>query len=303
MKLKKYQKRAIKSIKQYLDELKDFRSNPRNAFISIKSSEEDIIKYHEPFEHIPFICIKIPTGGGKTLVACHSVIEIMTNYLKEKLDKGIVMWFVPSEAIKTQTLKKLKDHRDIHRKALNEIFDNNIKIFSNEEALKIKKQDIGDNLCIIISSLDAFRKDKALQNKYKVYKENGELLPHFENLKSEEGLRKDESGIIYSLDNVIRKSNPLIIIDEGHKTKTSLSIEFLKDLNPAFIVEYTATPRYGSNILVEVQSQELKQEQMVKIPIILESSREWKKVIDDGFVQRGELVKICHMQMIGMQEN
>src|SRR3989344_1117028 len=206
MELKKYQKKAVERINEYLSELNEYRGNPRKAFISITSREKESVKYHEDFGDTPFICVKIPTGGGKTFVACHSVIEIMTNYLKEKLDKGIVMWFVPSEAIKTQTLKKFKDSKDIHRKVLNEAFGNNVKIFSNEEALRIKKQDVEDNLCIIVASLEAFR--------------------------------KDESGVVYSLANVIIKSNPLIVIDEGHKTKTILSIDFLKDLNPSFIIEY-----------------------------------------------------------------
>ena len=83
------------------------------------------------------------------------------------------MWFVPSEAIKSQTLKKFRDRKDPHRKSLDEYFDNNVKIFSNEEALRITKGDVEDNICIIVSSLDAFRKEKTLQNKYKVYKENG----------------------------------------------------------------------------------------------------------------------------------
>lgn len=293
MELKKYQKKAVERINEYLAQLNEFRGNPRNAFISIISKEKESFKYHEDFGDTPFVCVKIPTGGGKTFVACHSVIEIMTNYLKEKLDKGIVMWFVPSEAIKTQTLKKFKDSKDIHRKVLNEAFGNNVKIFSNEEALRIKKQDVEDNLCIVIASLEAFRKEAEKRGNYKVYKENGELIQHFENLQSDEGLEKDESGVIYSLANVIRKSNPLIVIDEGHKTKTVLSIDFLKDLNPSFIIEYTATPRVGSNVLVEIPSQDLKEEQMVKIPIVLESSREWTKAIDDGFVQRLELEKIA----------
>ena len=103
----------------------------------------------------------------------------MDSFLKEKMGRGIVMWFVPSEAIKSQTLRKFKDRKDMHRKIMDEYFDNNVKIFSNEEALKIRKEDVEDNLCIIVSSLDAFRKEKTLQNKYKVYQENGALIKPF----------------------------------------------------------------------------------------------------------------------------
>ena len=294
MPLKKYQQKSIETLKEYLETLKQFNGNPKNAFISVVSSERDEgLNYNDKyFDETPFVCMKIPTGGGKTLVACHSVIEIMDKYLPEKMDKGIILWFAPTEAIKSQTLKKLKDPQDIHRKALNEAFDNNIKIFSNEEALRMRKHETEDNLCIIIASLDAFRKEKQKRGDYRVYRENGELLSFFQDEKEKNYLEKDDSGVIYSLANVIRLYNPLIIVDEGHKTQTKISIDFLKDLNPSFLVEYTATPRKGSNILVNISSQELKQEEMVKIPLVLESKRDWKEVIDDGYLQRKELEKI-----------
>ncbi|PIP86638.1 hypothetical protein COW82_01010 [Candidatus Campbellbacteria bacterium CG22_combo_CG10-13_8_21_14_all_43_18] len=249
--------------------------------------------YHaEAFGEVPFVCIKIPTGGGKTLVGCHAVEKIMAGALQHKLDRGIVLWFTPSEAIKTQTLKKFKDRKDWHRRVLDEAFDNSVKVFSNEEALSIRKEDVNDNLCIVISSLEAFRKEKSLQNKYKVYQENGTLLTHFENIDEPDYLERDSEGsVINSLANVVRLSNSLIVIDEGHKTTTKLSIDFLKDLNPSFIVEYTATPRSESNILVEIHASELKDEQMVKIPIVLESSAQWQNSVTRGIEKRIELEK------------
>ena len=288
MELKKYQQKALDKIKDYLVELNKF--GPKHAFISIKGD-----KYQDDFfgDKVPFVCIKIPTGGGKTLVGCNAITIILDFFLKEKMGRGIVMWFVPSEAIKSQTLRKFKDRKDIHRKILDEYFDNNVKIFSNEESLKIRKEDIDDNLCIIISSLDAFRKEKTLQTKYKVYQENGALINHFENIEESNKLEKDESGIIKSLANVIRLENPLIVIDEGHKTKTELSVIFLKDLNPSFVIEYTATPRAESNILVDIHSSELKDEEMVKLPLVLESHTQWQTAILQGALRREELEKIA----------
>ena len=286
--LKIYQQKALDKLKEFLNDL--IREKPDIAFIHIAKQP-----YKDQFfgTEIPFVCVKIPTGGGKTLVGCHSVTEIMDSFLKEKMGRGIAMWFVPSEAIKSQTLKKFKDRGDMHRKILDEYFDNNVKIFSNEEALRMKKSDIEDNLCIIISSLDAFRKEKTLQAKYKVYQENGALIEHFENIEESKLLEKDDSGVIKSLANVIRLNNPLIIIDEGHKTKTQLSIDFLKELNPSFIIEYTATPRAESNILVEIHSSELKEENMVKLPLVLESHTQWQNAVRQGTLQREELEKMA----------
>jgi len=286
MKLKKYQQSALDTLKSYLQELN--KVGPKYAFMGITDRPYD----SSFFKDVPFVCIKIPTGGGKTLVGCHAVNEIMCSVLKHKMDRGIVMWFVPSEAIKTQTLNKFKDRNDWHRQVLDEAFQNNVRIFSNEEALSIRKSDVQNNICIIIASLEAFRKEKTLQKKYKVYKENGTLLSHFENIDDRDDLERDEENtIINSLANVVRMDNPLIVIDEGHKTQTKLSVDFLNDLNPSFVIEYTATPRSSSNILVDISATELKEEEMVKIPLVLESAAQWQNAVSRGLERRKELEK------------
>jgi superfamily II DNA or RNA helicase len=287
MQLKKYQQSALDTLRVYLQTLQQVGSAKR-SFIEVTGEP-----YNDKFfGEIPFVCVKIPTGGGKTLVATESVAAIYRLVMQSKMDKGIVLWFVPSEAIKTQTLNKFKDKKDWHRKVLDDSFENNVRIFSNEEALRIRKEDIEDNLCIIVSSLEAFRKDKKLQSKYKVYQENGSLLDHFQNISDDSSLEKDEEGtVIYSLANLIRMNNPLVVIDEGHRTQTQLSVDFLKDLNPSFIVEYTATPRSGSNILVNVLAADLKDEQMVKLPIVLESANQWELALARGLEKLDELEK------------
>lgn len=286
MKFKTYQQNAIDTLDQFLGLLKKMKA--RHAFNEITEKNYN----HQWFNDTPFVCLRMPTGAGKTLVACKSVERIMSTTLQHKMDTGIVMWFVPSDSIKVQTLKKLRDPKDWHFEVLNEGFDTKFKVFSNEEALAITPEDVRNNLCIIVASLDAFRKDAKIQNKYKVYKENGALMDHFQNLKDESMLEKDSAGtVVNSLANVIRKSNPLIVIDEGHHTQTDLSIAFLSDLKPSFIIEFTATPREGSNVLVHTSASELKIEEMVKIPIVLESRTQWEQVVSDGIMKRNELEK------------
>lgn len=288
MQLKKYQQRTIERLEEFLQELRKHGAKRAFMYITEKPYKS------ESFGEVPFVCIKIPTGGGKTLVGCEAVGKIMSIALQDKLDRGIVLWFTPSEAIKTQTLKKLKNRKDWHRRMLDEGFENNVKVFSNEEALSIRKEDVDDNLCIVISSLDAFRRDKTKQAKYKVYQENGALLDHFQNIQETDALElDDEKTVINSLANVVRMSNPLVVVDEGHKTTSKLSIDFLKDLNPSFIIEYSATPRSNSNILVDISASELKAEQMVKIPLVLESVARWENVLESGIEKRNELEKIA----------
>lgn len=284
MKLKRYQESAIETLDQFLELIKKIK--PRHAFNELTNQ----LYNHEWFGDVPFVCVRIPTGGGKTLVACKAVEKIMSTVLQNKMDTGIVMWFVPSDSIKTQTLKKFKDQKDWHYESLNQSFNTKFKVYSNEEALTISPEDVRNNLCIVVASLDAFRKDATVQKKYKVYKENGSLMDHFQNLKDETVLEKDgESTVINSLANVIRKNNPLIVIDEGHHTQTELSVEMLSGLNPSFIIEFTATPRQWSNVLVKIGASELKIEEMVKIPIVLESRSQWEQVVLDGIKKRDEL--------------
>ena len=282
MKLKRYQENAIETLDQFLELLKKIK--PRHAFNEITEQTYN----HEWFNDVPFVCIRIPTGGGKTLVGCKAVERITSAAFHR--DTGIVMWFVPSDSIKTQTLKKFKDANDWHYETLNDSFDTKFKVFSNEEALEITPEDVRNNLCIIVASLDAFRKDAKIQSKYKVYQENGSLMDHFQNLKDDSALEKDKAAmVINSLANVIRKNRPLIVIDEGHHTQTELSVEMLSGLKPSFIIEFTATPREGSNVLVRTSASELKIEDMVKIPIVLESRTQWEQVVADGIAKRDEL--------------
>ncbi|MEI8270346.1 MAG: DEAD/DEAH box helicase family protein [bacterium] len=287
MKLKKYQESAIEKLEEFMVLLKKPNLNADLAFHIITGET-----YNKRYVDVPFVCMKIPTGGGKTLVGCKSVERIMSITLQHKMDTGIVMWFVPSDAIKTQTLKKFKDSKDWHYEMLNESFDTKFKVFSNEEALTITPEDVRNNLCIIVASVVAFRHETSIQNKYKVYKENGSLMDHFQNIKDDKDLEKDKEGsVINSLANVIRKNSPLVVIDEGHRTSGELSIEFLSELKPSFVIEFTATPREGSNILVNTSASELKIEEMVKIPIVLESRSQWEQVMSDGLMKREELEK------------
>lgn len=300
LQLKSYQQRTLDELKEFLVDTNKLVSisqlEPEKAFKLVFSlkNEETPYKSLQDLVNVPYVCIKIPTGGGKTLVASYSLPIILDNYLQDKNGKGLVLWFVPSEAIRTQTLKNLKDRQHPYRKVLDEKLSNNIKVLAIEEAMSIQKQDLQNNLCIVVASLQAFRRtDKQW---LKVFQNNGSLLSHFENLVEDTGfLDKDEEGqITYSFGNVIKINNPLVILDEGHNAQTLLSFEMLKLLNPSFILEYTATPRSESNVLVNIGANELKAEKMVKIPIYLSNVSQWQEALRDGVKQRHDLEKMAN---------
>lgn len=297
--LKSYQQRALDELKEFLTDTNKLvsvsRLEPEKALKLVFSLKNEEVSYKSILDltNTPYLCIKIPTGGGKTLVASHSLSIIFDNYLQDKNGKGLVMWFVPSDAIRTQTLLNLQNRQHPYREVLDSKFGNNVKVFTLEEALSIQKSDLQNNLCIVVASLQAFRRtDKQW---LKVFQNNGALLSHFENLvENTDFLDKDEDNeTIYSLGNVIKINNPLVILDEGHNVQTSLSFDMLRLLNPSLILEYTATPRSESNVLVNVLASELKAEKMVKIPIYLSNVTQWQEAIRDGVEQLKKLEKLA----------
>ncbi len=299
LQLKKYQQQTTDELKEFLADANKLvagsKLEPEKALKLVFSlkNEEAPYKSIPELTNTPYLCIKIPTGGGKTLVAAHSLSTIFDNYLQDKNGKGLVMWFVPSDAIRTQTLKNLQNRQHPYREVLDIKFGNNVKVLTLEEALSTQKADLQNNLCIVIASLQAFRRtDKQW---LKVFQNNGALLSHFENLVEDtDFLDKDKDGeIVYSLGNVIKINNPLVILDEGHNVQTTLSFDMLRLLNPSFILEYTATPRSESNVLVQVLASELKAEKMVKIPIYLANVTQWQEAIRDGVEQLKKLDKLA----------
>ena len=295
--LKRYQQEVINTLSNYLSSMQKFdRNKAKLTFLEITEHP-----YHpiEGLEKVPYICIKVPTGGGKTLIATHAVDYIYRLYLTHKGKAGIVIWFTPSDAIRSQTLKKLKNRDHPYREVLDAAFGNYVKVLDSEEALRISKNDLDNNLCVLVETLQAFRREntESLRN----YRANGQLMTHFENMNTKyldildkyEGTAKP----VESLTNVIKMNEPLIVIDEGHNVKTDLSYNMLRELNPSFIMEYTATPREGSNVLISIGADKLKAEHMVKIPIyVAPYLNSWKIALDAAIDRRNELEEIAKVE-------
>src|SRR5437764_281129 len=108
LELKSYQQRALDELSNYLTNVNILKRGARGirlAFVDQVGEEAGRYKPINGLEDVPFVCIKIPTGGGKTLVAANSLSVIHENYVQDKNGKGLVLWFVPSDAIRSQTLK------------------------------------------------------------------------------------------------------------------------------------------------------------------------------------------------------
>ena len=88
---------------------------------------------------------------------------------------------------------------------------------------------------------------------------------------------------------VIAQQNPLVIVDESHNFKADLRVELLNNLSPRFILELTATPRDNSNIISFVDAMQLKRENMVKLPVIVENRNSPKDVLVSAIRMRNSL--------------
>lgn len=70
---------------------------------------------------------------------------------------------------------------------------------------------------------------------------------------------------------------------------SALSTEMLNNLNPSFVLDLTATPRHNSNIISYVDARELKEENMVKLPVVVYNRTSRQSVIQDAIQLRGSI--------------
>ena len=244
---------------------------------------------------IPYVCLRVPTGGGKTLIACEAVSIGVKDLLMK--DRALILWLVPSDTIRSQTLSRLQDSADPYRQSLDTNLGN-VAVLDIDEATRMKRALLDSHTVIVVATMQAFRRrDMSALN---VYKNNGELMTHFENLPAElldVVEREPEGHFNQSLVNVFRIRRPFIIIDEAHNARQPLSFETLRRLNPSAVLELTATPNLKpqyvtedgetyvnppSNVLYSVSAYALKAEEMIKLPIYLRYREPWDDLLGDA---------------------
>ena len=79
---------------------------------------------------VPYVCLRLPTGGGKTLLAAETV-RLAARALR--LDPVLVLWMVPTGAILTQTVAALKNRGHAYRQRLDAAFDGAVRVLGIDE--------------------------------------------------------------------------------------------------------------------------------------------------------------------------
>jgi type III restriction enzyme len=225
-------------------------------------------------------------------------------------DAPIAVWLTPSDAIRTQTLDALKSPGHPYRLALEQYFPQRVRVCDLESVVTVGPHEVGKASVIIVATIQSFRIGDTSQRN--VYAFDEALEPHFQGLSphraggletvSEADLqnqgyltRADLGRVKASIANWLHLHRPIIIVDEAHNSRTHKSFETLKRLNPACVIELTATPVHGSNVLYHVAAQELKAEDMIKLPIVLrEHPTGWEDAVRDAILTRRRLEDLAH---------
>ena len=318
MELKTYQLRTLDAFSHWLETLKDAqnesdtaiealegmgvdisilneaRNYPRTAWKKMKeegglvaSAGEYIDRTDGADRPIPHICFKVPTGGGKTLLAA-AALE------RRHQQTGLILWVVPSKAIYAQTKAALWNREHPYRQMLERASAGRVKMLEKDDPFN--SNDTANYLCVMLLMLPATNRQRGREF-LRMFRDSGRypsFFPDGDDLLSDGRMMEAypdlecnfEGGTIkHSLFNVFKILRPVVVLDEAHKAygskKKETNEEFARSinrLNPRLVIELSATPNRGiSNLLVDIEGPDLKKEEMIKLPVQVTSfpNTEW----------------------------
>lgn len=301
MNLKPYQADTLTILRRFLEEARV--AGPGNAYNAITAEPEQLKRLgryrteYKPLDGLPgmpYVCLRLPTGGGKTVLASHAVGVARDAWMEK--DYPLVLWLVPSNTIRLQTAEALKNPRHAYRQALDATFEGRVRVFDIADFTTIRPHDIRDNACIVVGTIQTLRVSNTEGRK--VYAHNENLEPHFSVVPSSTTGLEQRNGSAdkvgdprFSFANLLHIHRPLMIVDEAHGAVTGLTRDMQARVNPCAIVEFTATPQLNSNILHSVSAQELKAAEMVKLPIVLAEHDNWQLAVNGAVASRAVLAE------------
>ncbi len=317
MVLKDYQKRALASVHRFVLELAKRRAKDEEARRHDPDWGSDWVakawdktvagRPYRPRrnglgDHLPAFCLKIPTGGGKTLLATR-VIDLVNTHFRQT-QRGLVLWIVPTVQIYNQTLHALKDRDHPYRQQLDLSSGQRTRIL--EKTTSFGPCDVLENLCVLLLMLpsanrqtkDALRMFRDSGGFDRFFPSDDDVQAHIKILEEHPNLDTFEQTagfwgryIKTSLGNTVRLLRPLIILDEGHKAYSTNAKATLEGFNPCMIVELSATPAKGANVLVETLGRELHAEEMIKLDLNIRNKAggDWRGALLESIEYRAAL--------------
>src|SRR6266404_4135519 len=184
MKLKEYQERTLKEVKIFLEQLAFWRGRAREggewlfdfaekAWEKAGVGRTYLKKKDGLGRPLPVFCLKIPTGGGKTLLAVKTVDLVQSLYLKRQT--GLVVWIVPTQQIYRQTMQRLKDRDDPYRQHLDMVSAGKTLILEKTDGFTL--QDVEEHLVVLMLMLPSA--SRANKEALRMFRDSGAFAAFF----------------------------------------------------------------------------------------------------------------------------
>ncbi len=319
--LKEYQTRALETVKAFLLELSKWREKAQMLDSDADLAEIDFDWVGKAWrktvslplaaprrnglgERLPSFCLKIPTGGGKTLLAVKAIDLVNAHYRRRQT--GLALWVVPTTQIYNQTLQALKDRDHPYRQQLDLASAGRTLVL--EKTSGFGPRDVAERLCVLLLMLPSANRETKAQ--LRMFRDSGgfdSFFPADDNAAAHKKLLAEipnldaferENGAWgrhakTSLGNTLRLLRPLIVLDEGHKAYSRKAKETLEGFNPCMIVELSATPPKEANVLVSISGRELHAEEMIKLDLHIRNSASasWRDTLLASVEHRKQLEK------------
>jgi len=268
---------------------------------------------------VPHVCLRIPTGGGKTILGAHAVGSVARTLGQHQLwgQRPVVLWLTLTDMVRRQTLDALQQPGHPYALALSEHFGTDVTVLELEQFASLSPDDWGHKTVVLVATIQAFRVKRTHERL--VYGYDDELVKHFVRLnrdapQSFNGLELltakdvnrhkgdpltavDIGRPKASLANLLYALRPVVIVDEAHNAQSDTSFKTLARFNPACIIELTATPLPDTNVLHRVSAWQLKQADMIKLPVVLVHHQgDWRDVVRDARLQRDKLEALAQFE-------
>ncbi len=316
MELKAYQERVMEEVGAYLNALATARTAvpdyaSQEAWRAVKGGMLPAPRRTGTGADLPTICLKVPTGGGKTLLATQVLGAAYKTLLPARNGVGLALWIVPSDQIYKDTLKALKDREHPYRQGLEYALSRRVEVWEKNEIARLTPAQMASGLNILLLKLQGTnRTDKET---LKFFRDSGGSIPaHFppeDDPQAHRALKEripnldmlaadDRTGTFLaktSIANLVRLCEPIVILDEGHKWTSKLARETVEGFNPTLVVELSATPPRGeANELCKVTGAELLREEMIKLPINVSNSgqQSWHNCLTEARDKREQLARL-----------
>jgi len=313
MELKAYQERVLAEVGSYLDALAQARADvpayaSQEAWRAVKGGLLPAPRRTGTGADLPTVCLKVPTGGGKTLLATQVLGQAYKTLLPARNGVGLALWVVPSDQIYKDTLKALQNRDHPYRQSLEFALSRRVEVWEKHEIARLTPVQLASSLNILLLKLQGTnRQDKET---LKFFRDSGgSIVAHFPPEDDSEAHRAlkaripnldmlaedDRTGTFLaktSLANLVRLCEPVVILDEGHKWTSTLARGTVEGFNPTLVVELSATPPKGeANELCRVTGAELLREEMIKLPINVSNSgqQKWENCLTEARDKRAQL--------------